>query len=107
MPKKEILLCSVTQLQSQWNLLHYPWKMIYEHVFKLQTTITTTSSPWTFSSVELKVLLKEGQCHYPFADEENEAQEGRDFATAISKWTSQGQIHSQVHSVLRYVTQQT
>lgn len=41
MPKKEILLCSVTQLQSQWNLLYHPWKMIYEHVFTLQTTITT------------------------------------------------------------------
>lgn len=35
--------------------------------------------------MELKVLLKEGQCHYPFADEETEAQEGRNFATVISK----------------------
>lgn len=59
--------------------------MIYEHVFKLQTTITTTSSQWTFSSMELKVLLKEGQCHYLFADEETKAQDGRDFATVISK----------------------
>lgn len=107
MPKKEILLCSVTQLQSQWNLLLHPSKMIYEYVFKLQTTITTTSSPWTFSSVELKGLLKEDQSHYTFAGEETEAQEGKDFAAAISKWRTQRQILSQVYSVLRYVTPQT
>jgi len=34
--------------------------------------------------MELKVFLREGGCHCPFADEENEAQERRDFATAIS-----------------------
>jgi len=59
--------------------------MIYEYVFKLQTTITTTSSLWTFSSMELKGLLKAGRCHRLFADEEAEAQEGRNFAAAISK----------------------
>lgn len=57
--------------------------------------------------MELKVLLQEGWCHHPFADEENEAQGRREFTTATGKWKGEAQILAQVHSLLSDVIWQT